>query len=147
MSANGSKGPDEVMTDLGFCQVPTRSRVSRRLCRLCRLELGDDQNFCVWVSSQDPPCCFQAVQSRHADIHQDDLRIEFLDLLQRLVAVPGLTAKLKGRLHFQETPERLPYRWLVIYNQDASRFGFERCSLNHDACTSDDSAFPLLPAV
>jgi hypothetical protein len=58
----------------------------------------------------DLPGRGQAVERRHADVHQHDIGPQFTDPAHRLLTVGGLRGHLDVRLRVEQRPESRPHQ-------------------------------------
>src|SRR5579862_292963 len=63
------------------------------------------------------------VESGHADVHQDDVRVQSARLGQCLASVPGLARHAEIWFGFQQHPQALADQVLVVGDQDADHVG------------------------
>ncbi len=64
--------------------------------------------------------CFQAVQPRHCDVQQDQVRLQLRARVQGLLAVAGLGHHVHAVLCGQQAAQALTRQWFVI-GDDYSR--------------------------
>ena len=72
---------------------------------------GEDEHFGVWNLASDLTCRFEAVEQRHGDVDDGDVRLEFDGHLDGLPAILGLGDNLDVLGGFQST--RRPCRTTV----------------------------------
>jgi hypothetical protein len=66
---------------------------------------------------------FEPVDVRHADVHEDDVRLELGRSRERLRAVGGLAHDVHVFLGLEDHPETGPDEGLVVHDEDANHEG------------------------
>jgi hypothetical protein len=61
----------------------------------------------------------EAIEARHGDVGDEDVRVETLDQRQHLEAVGGLAHDFEIGLALEQTAQRLPHHLLVVSKQNA----------------------------
>jgi hypothetical protein len=73
----------------------------------------------IVFSGQDAPCGFDSVNSRHPNIHEDDVGPEFLGCVHCLGAIRGLADHVDVGLGLQNELEAGAHELLVVGDQYA----------------------------
>src|SRR4030095_2944209 len=67
--------------------------------------------------AQNLACRVQPIQSRHANVDDDDVRVEMANFLYRLPTITGFAANLKLFTMGEERKNSLPDNLVVVRNQ------------------------------
>src|SRR5215831_4352592 len=88
---------------------------------LVRIEGREDENSRLSAARDDPPRRLDSVDVRHADVHQNDIRVQGAHLLHSLGPVLGLADDLEIGARVEDHAEAAAYERLVVAEQDADR--------------------------
>ena len=91
---------------------------------LVEVEGGQDEHARGAGPGGDPAGGLDAVEIRHADVHQHDLRTQPPRRLDHFFAVTRLSDHLQVRFGVQDDPEPGADKFLVVGDQDADGHGW-----------------------
>ena len=75
---------------------------------------GKDKNPNVRMARQDLARGFQSVEVRHGDVHQHDIRLEFLCHPDRIATCLRLTADRDVAFRFKQETQTFPYDLMIL---------------------------------
>ena len=102
---------------------PLAPALQRFVDVLVEVERGEDQDPCGGVGGEDAPRRLEAVELGHADVHQDDRRLEARCLVDCLEPVAGLGDDLDVVFVGEEHAEAGADHRLVVGDEDADAHG------------------------
>src|SRR6266567_960468 len=82
---------------------------------------GQNQNALQRIAAENLTRGFQSVQTRHANVENDDIRVQLPGLLDCLASVGSFTAYLPPSVRFEDGTQPPADDLMVISNQDAQR--------------------------
>src|SRR5215467_11178853 len=79
---------------------------------------GQNQNTRLRIGFQDLPRRLKAIQVRHSDVEDDDIRLQLLRLLDCLAPFASFSANLPLRLCLQQGNQPLAHDLVIISHQN-----------------------------
>jgi hypothetical protein len=115
----GLDGRDQVVTRIGLQQVASRTGAQDSMDHLIGIVNGENQHLCAGCRLEDLACRFQAVEIWHRDVENNDIRLQFTDLLNRFTARNCLATDLPSRLSFEKHSKSAPNDFVIISYENA----------------------------
>lgn len=81
--------------------------------------LAEDQDLGIGTVTANQPRSLKAVHLRHAHVHNDDVRLEFLGFFYRFQSVDGFTGHIKVFPRLQKRAKSRSEYFVVVNNQNA----------------------------
>jgi len=94
-AGGGANGLDEFVGGNVFEQIANSAGPQAIEDQLVVIESGDDDDPCGRVGGQQAARGGNAIERGHAQVHQDDVRLESVGRGQRLQAIAGLADNLQ----------------------------------------------------
>ena len=106
---------------------------------------GKNEDAGIRIGGEDLPSGIQAVQVRHSDIQQENVRLEFGGKFDGFTTVLGFAANLPSGMVFQHRANSFSGYLVVIRDQDskhahASYFQFRQPRILIDALSAESTA-------
>ena len=117
---DGPHGAGELVSTDVLEQETRRSRTQRFVDVLVEIERGHDQHTNGVTATEHAARCFEAVEPRHANVHQDDVGSLGVHDLQRLESVRRLAHDIDVRLCGENRLESGAHHGLVVNHDDAN---------------------------
>ena len=114
-------GGDQLLGRLVLEDEAARACSQRLVDVLVEVERREDQHPRGAIGREDAPRRLEPVELRHADVHENDGRIESRRLLDGLEPVRRLRDDLDVLLAAEEHPEARPHHRLVVGDENADR--------------------------
>src|SRR5512132_125916 len=112
---------DQLRGDPILCDVAGRAGVTRTVDVGGGVRARQYQYAGIRPRLANPPGRLDSVHHRHADIHQDNVRLELQRQLDCLRTVARAPDDLEGALAGEDRLERLGEQPMVVHDQDANR--------------------------
>jgi len=117
---DGAHAFDELVGRSAFEQKAAGAGTDRLIDVLVEVEGREDQHLGRRVGAgEQAPGGFQAVQNRHADVHQDEVGRKLSYLGERVAAVVGLADDVEVGLGLEDHPQPAADQCFVVDDQDA----------------------------
>ncbi len=111
---------DELLGRRVLQEEPARAGAERLVDVLVEVERREDENARPLVAAVEQAARrLEAVHVRHADVHEDDVRVELARGLDGLGPVGGLTDDLHVVLGLEDHPEPRAHEGLVVDDEHA----------------------------
>ena len=101
--------------------------------------IGSNDHFCFRPTLFDNPSCFNSIQLRHRDIHQNDIRKKILHFPDSIVAVRRFADNNDMRQLVKKIMDNLPIIPMVICNKNFNSV--------HTIIPSENENGPLLTGI
>ncbi len=83
--------------------------------------LAQQHDFTVWQAAADQAGSFQTAEPRHADVHNDDVRLQLASFFHRILPVDGLSTNLVIRLVLKQGSHTPSQDLVVVDYQETHR--------------------------
>ena len=122
-AGDGADRVEELLGRLVLQHEPAGARAERFVDVLVEVERRQDEDAGRGIGGDDAPGRLEPVELGHADVHQDDGRLEAGGLLDRLEAVARLGDDLDVLLAGEQHPKSGAHHRLVVGDEHANRHG------------------------
>ncbi|MFZ0761031.1 MAG: hypothetical protein WAM69_13875 [Candidatus Sulfotelmatobacter sp.] len=118
MHGNLAQGRDHLANARAFRQETVSTAIRRAFAPRFVRERRKQDHFCWYAQSFDQSSCLNPVHPGHVNVHQDKVRFQVADELNRFLAVSGLSRNTRLGHFRHERLEEPAKGWVVIRDQD-----------------------------
>lgn len=109
----------QFLNGLSLGHIALNADLSSLFHKLPALVHGQDNDGGLRGERANLPSCIQAVQHRHSDVEENQIRMQFLGFFDCLLAIGGFRANLEAFLSGKRRTHTLPDRFLIVRHQNS----------------------------